>query len=93
MTRTQNDANWSTPNFLLPEDELASARTAEGSSTLKEASKSGERSAPHGAVASEPLPSSQTVTMMAVDVHGSLPVELRLLALGLPLPDEMKMAA
>jgi hypothetical protein len=39
------------------------------------------------------LPSSQTVAMPAVDVHQSLPIELRLLALGLPLPDAMKIAA
>jgi len=39
------------------------------------------------------LPSSQTVVMPAVDVHQSLPIELRLLALGLPLPDAMKIAA
>ena len=82
MTRTRNDADSSTPIFLISEDELASARASEGGFASKQASE-----------ASKELPSSQTTNMPAVDVHQSLPVELRLLALGLPLPDAMKMVA
>jgi hypothetical protein len=79
MTRTQNDANWSTAIFLISEVGLASARTAEGGFASKEASKE--------------LPSSQTTNMPAVDRYQSLPVELRLVALGLPLPDDIRMVA
>jgi hypothetical protein len=43
--------------------------------------------------ASQRLPSSQTANMPAVDIYQSLPVELRLVALGLPIPDDMQMAA
>jgi hypothetical protein len=80
MKPTLRVASVSAAYLLKAEDGLATARTAEGSSTLIRKEASG-------------LPSSQTVTMMAVDVHQSLPVELRLLALGLPLPDGMQMAA
>jgi hypothetical protein len=82
MTRTQNDASVSAPIFSISEDGLASARTAEGGFASKEASKG--------------LASSQTAIRIAVDVTiaaASLPLELRLLALGLPLPDDMRMAA
>jgi hypothetical protein len=80
MTRTQNDANWSTPIFLISEDGLASARTAaEAGASHREASKE--------------LSSSQTGTIAAADPYESFPVELRLLALGLPLPDAMRKAA
>jgi hypothetical protein len=82
MTRTTNDADSSTPIFLISEDGLASARPSEGGFASKEA---------------RGLPSSQTETRTAVDVYddvaASLPIELRLLALGLPLPDDMQMAA
>jgi hypothetical protein len=79
MTGTQNDATSSTPIFLISEDRTASAGLAEGGFASKQASKE--------------LPSSQTVTMPAVDRYQSLPVELRLLALNLSLPDEMRMVA
>jgi hypothetical protein len=39
------------------------------------------------------LPSSQTATTMAADRYGSLPLELRLLALGLPMPENLARAA
>jgi hypothetical protein len=39
------------------------------------------------------LPSSQTATTMAADVHEALPLELRLLALGLPMPENLARAA
>jgi hypothetical protein len=83
MTRTQNDADSSTPIFLISEDGPASAGTSEGGFASKEA---------------RGHPSSQTVTMPAVAYYQAaapetLPIELRLLALGLPLPDDMKMAA
>lgn len=39
------------------------------------------------------LTSSQTATTMAADIHGSLPLELRLLALGLPMPQNFARAA
>jgi hypothetical protein len=38
-------------------------------------------------------PSSQTATTIAADIHGSLPLELRLLALGLPIPQNLARAA
>jgi hypothetical protein len=80
MKPTLRVASVSAAYLLKAEDGLATARTAEGSSTLIRKEASGLRS-------------SQTVTMMAVDVYQSLPIELRLLALGLPLPDEMRMVA
>src|SRR5262249_30146517 len=39
------------------------------------------------------LPSSQTATTMAADVHETLPLELRLWALGLPMPENLARAA
>jgi hypothetical protein len=39
------------------------------------------------------LPSSQTATTMVADRYGSLPVELRLLALGLPMSEKLARAA
>ena len=39
------------------------------------------------------LSSSQTATTMAADIHASLPLELRLLALGLPMPEGLARAA
>jgi hypothetical protein len=77
--RRDSETTSSTPIFLSTEDRPVSTGLAEGVFDPKEASKG--------------LPSSQTVTMPAVDVHQSLPLELRLLALGLPLPDDMRMAA
>jgi hypothetical protein len=94
--RTGSGTDSSTPIFLSTEDRPVPTGLAEGSSTLKKASqRRGERRAPAGsAVASEPrLPSSQTAIRMAVDVYETFPVELRLLALGLPLFDDMRMAA
>jgi hypothetical protein len=41
----------------------------------------------------ESLPSSQTATTMAADRLVSLPLELRLMALGLPMPDNLARAA
>lgn len=38
-------------------------------------------------------PSSQTATTMAADRFDSLPLELRLMALGLPMPDNLARAA
>jgi hypothetical protein len=71
-------ATLSTPILLISEDRTATAGLAEGGFASKQANSN---------------PSSQTVTMPAVDVYQSLPVELRLLALNLPLPDEMRMVA
>jgi hypothetical protein len=79
-TATRSGTSVSAAHLLKAEDVPVPTGTAEGSSTLIRKEGSG-------------LPSSQTVTMMAVDVRESLAVELRLLALGLPLPDEMRMVA
>jgi hypothetical protein len=38
-------------------------------------------------------PSSQTATTMAADRYEALPLELRLLALGLPMPESLAVAA
>jgi hypothetical protein len=38
-------------------------------------------------------PSSRTATTLATDIHATLPVELRLLALGLPMPENLARAA
>jgi hypothetical protein len=78
MTRTQNDADSSTAIFLISEVELASARTTEGGFASKQA---------------RGLSSPQTVLTPAADLYETFPVELRLLALGLPLPDAMRKAA
>jgi hypothetical protein len=49
----------------------------------------GERESERGFASKEAsgLPSSQTATTMAADVHATLPMELRFLALGLPMPE------
>jgi hypothetical protein len=75
--RTGTGTTWSTPIFLSTEDRPVATGLAEGPSAFRK----------------EGPPSSQTVTMPAVDRYQSLPVELRLVALGLPLPDDMQMAA
>ena|SRR6516164_4826256 len=71
--RRDSETTSSTPIFLSTEDRPVSG-LAEGGFASKQAS--------------QRLPSSQTATRMAaaVDPYQSLPVELRLLALGLPLP-------
>jgi hypothetical protein len=74
--RRDSETTSSTPIFLISEVEPVSTGSAEG---VFDSSKEVRG-----------LPSSQTVTLPAVD---RLPVELRLLALGLPLPDDMQMAA
>jgi hypothetical protein len=79
-TATRSETSVSAAIFLSTEDRPVSTGLAEGSSTLRKESKE--------------LPSSQTAYMPAVDRYQSLPVELRLLALGgLPLPEEMRMVA
>jgi hypothetical protein len=96
--RRDSETTSSTPIFLSAEDRPVSTGLAEGGFASKEGVRSERSASVDDAVASERrtshrLPSSQTVTMPAIDVHQSLPVELRLLALGLPLPDDMRMAA
>jgi hypothetical protein len=76
-TATRNGTSVWAAYLLKAEDVPVPTGTAEGPSAFRK----------------EGQPSSQTAYMLAVDVHQSLPVELRLLALGLPLPDDMQMAA
>jgi len=65
------DATSSAAIFLSTDDRPASAGLEEGTSERGFASKK------------RGLPSSQTATITAFDVHATLPTELRLLALGL----------
>jgi hypothetical protein len=76
-----HDASVSTPIFLSTVDRLATPE---------------RKRLPSGAVAPKQergLPSSQTATTMPADIHSSLPLELRLLALGLPIPENLARAA
>jgi hypothetical protein len=69
------DASVSTAIFLSSDDRPASPE--------------GKHGCPNGAVAPKKArgyPSSQTTTTLAVDVYEALPIELRLMALGLPVP-------
>src|SRR5262245_52459028 len=77
MKPTLRDASVSAAYLLKAEDGLASARTSEAGATHRKEARG--------------QPSSQTATTMVEDVFDSLPVELRLLALG--LPDEMRRMA
>jgi hypothetical protein len=68
--------------FLIPEDRPVSPARGAGLSEVGFASKQARG-----------LPSSRTATTMAADDYGSLPMELRLMALGLPLPEPQRAAA
>jgi hypothetical protein len=75
------DATLSTAVLLKGEDRLASPE--------------GKQGWPSGAVAPKKetgLPSSQTATTLAADVYATLPLELRLAALCLPVPENLARA-
>jgi hypothetical protein len=76
------DATSSAAIFLSTDDRPASAGLEEGTSERGFAPKKARG-----------LPSSQTATTMAADVHEALPLELRLLALGLVEADWAKNSA
>src|SRR5262249_38826749 len=76
------DATSSSAIFLSSDDEPASAELKEGISERGFASKKARG-----------LPSSQTATIIASDIHATLPTELRLLALGLVEADWAKNSA
>jgi hypothetical protein len=83
--RTRNTPNVtgvSAPIFLSSEDGPVTPAGVEGTSERGFASKKARG-----------LPSSQTATTLAADIHGSLPLELRLLALCLPMPENLARAA
>jgi hypothetical protein len=87
--RDVNDATLSTAYFLSSEDRPA---TPEGGAGLSErgfaSKKVRERpkaAPPKAANKARGLPSSQTATTLAADVYATLPLELRLLALGLEI--------
>jgi hypothetical protein len=73
-TATAAVATLSAPIFLSSKDRPA---TPEGGAGLAERGFASKEARGY--------PSSQTATTMAADRYGSLPIELRLLALGLPL--------
>jgi hypothetical protein len=89
----------STPIFLSGEDRpVPLARGATGLAERGFASKKVRCPATRGAPkaqyrATRGYPSSQTATTMAGDAYGLLPIELRLLALGLPLNENLRRAA
>ena len=76
----KRDAISSAAFLLNGEDELA-------------ATPQGRPSEPSARREGRGLACSRTATLGRFDVHGSLPIELRLAALCLPLPDEMRLAA
>jgi hypothetical protein len=76
------DANSSAAIFLSNDDKLASRERKHGH--------------PSGAVAPKKargLPSSQTATTLAADVYATLPLELRMAGLCLPMPENLARAA
>jgi hypothetical protein len=73
--RTLKGTSVSAANFLSIEDRPVPLEGGAGLSERGFASKKARG-----------LPSSQTATTIAADVHASLPLELRLLALCLPVP-------
>jgi hypothetical protein len=81
-SRRKGETTLSAAIFLSSEDRPVSPEGGAGLSERGFASKK-ERS----------LPSSQTATTMAADRFESLPLELRLLALGLRMPDNLARAA
>ena len=94
----QRDASSSAAIFLSSDDRLATpaggARMAsERGFASKEARERPSAAPPEAAIKARGLPSSQTATMLAAVRYESLPAELRLLALGLPLPQNLARAA
>src|SRR5262249_51039235 len=81
LSLAKSDASAGTPFSLPPDDTLATARVEEGGAAVEIAS------LPQASEASGP-PSSRTATTLAADRFASLPLELRLLALGLPVPEK-----
>jgi hypothetical protein len=79
---TPNVTGVSAPIFLSSEDGPVTPAGVEGTSERGFASKKARG-----------FPSSQTATTLAADIHGSLPLELRLLALCLPMPENLARAA
>jgi hypothetical protein len=80
--RRKGETTLSAAIFLSSDDKTVSLETKKGNSS--------------GAVAPKKergLPSSQTATTMAADRYEALPLELRLLALGLPMPENLARAA
>jgi hypothetical protein len=80
--RDANDATSSAVNLCILADGPATPDGGAGPSERGFASKEARG-----------LPSSQTATTMAVDRYASLPLELRLAALGLPIPENLARAA
>jgi len=80
--RIRRETTLSAAIFLSSEDKVVSPKREEGPSEGRFAPKEGRGS-----------PSSQTAATMAVDRLESLPVELRLMALCLPMPENLARAA
>jgi hypothetical protein len=81
-SRRRSETTLSAAIFLSSDDKTVSLETKKRNSS--------------GAVAPKKergLPSSQTATTMAADRYEALPLELRLLALGLPMPENLARAA
>jgi hypothetical protein len=81
-SRRRSETTLSAAIFLSSDDKTVSLETKKGNSS--------------GAVAPKKergLPSSQMATTMAADRYEALPLELRLLALGLPMPENLARAA
>jgi hypothetical protein len=88
-TATAAVATLSAPIFLSSEDRPATPEGGAGLSERGFASKKARCPAERGAPKAQSqitagYPSSQTATTLVADGYGSLPIELRLLALGLP---------
>src|SRR5262249_19038324 len=85
--RNKRDASVSAAYLLTAQDRLATTQQADrevGNSCGATPRQEEKRTS---------VLSAQTARPKAVDIHGSLPIELRLLALGLPMPENMARAA
>ena len=96
--QNKRDATSSAISFLIKNDRLATpaggARMAsERGFASKEVRERPSAAPPKAAIKARGYPPSQTATTMAADRHESLPIELRLLALGLPIPENLARAA
>jgi len=92
--RTSNGTTLSAVIFLSSEDRPvppAAGLSERGFASKKELP--AERARRSRNIGASGLTSSQTATTLAADIHGSLPLELRPVALGLPLPQNLARAA
>jgi hypothetical protein len=95
--RRKGETTLSAAIFLSSEDRPVSpeggAGLAERGFASKKARERPKAAPPKATNKARGLPSSQTATMLAADRHATLPLELRLLALGLSVPENLACAA